>query len=86
MDDAALDRLAARRWRVAVLLTGVMFVVYFGFVLAVAFARDMVSTLVGDTVSVGILLGAGTIVVAPILTAIYVRWANRNLDRAGLTK
>lgn len=86
MDDAALDRLAARRWRVAVTLTAVMFAVYFGFVIAVAFARDTVATLVGDTVSVGILLGAGTILVAPLLTGIYVRWANRNLDAPRMPK
>ena len=59
-----------------------MVAVYFGFVLLVAFAKDTVASLVGDTVSVGILLGAGTILIAPILTGIYVWWANRSYDAA----
>jgi len=33
-------------------------------------------------VSVGILLGAAVIVLAPVLTAVYVRWANRHYDPA----
>jgi uncharacterized membrane protein (DUF485 family) len=35
-----------------------------------------------DRISVGIVVGAAVIVLAPILTAIYVRWANRHYDTA----
>jgi uncharacterized membrane protein (DUF485 family) len=54
---------------------------YFAFILLVAFAKPTVGALVGD-VSVGILLGASVIVLAPVLTLIYVRWANRSYDPA----
>jgi uncharacterized membrane protein (DUF485 family) len=80
MDDD-LHRLVARRWRVGGLLTAVMVIAYFGFILLVAFDKETAGTLIlGDRVSVGIVLGAVLIVLAPILIAIYVRWANRSYD------
>lgn len=82
-DDDALRTVVARRWRIGALLTALMMLAYFGFILLVAFAKPFVGTLVADgRVSVGILIGASVIVLAPILTAIYVRWANRRYDPA----
>lgn len=78
-----LERIVARRWRLGAALTAVMMSAYFGFILLVAFAKPTVGEmLAGDRVSVGIVLGAAVIVLAPILTAIYVRWANRHYDAA----
>ncbi|MCX5746514.1 MAG: DUF485 domain-containing protein [Proteobacteria bacterium] len=82
MSEQELVALARRRWRVSLLLTATIVVVYFGFIAMVAFARDTVASLVGDTVSVGIVLGAATIVLAPLLTGIYVWWSNRHYDAA----
>jgi uncharacterized membrane protein (DUF485 family) len=80
MDDD-LHKLVARRWRVGGLLTAVMVIAYFGFILLVAFDKDTAGTLIADDrVSIGIVLGALLIVLAPILIAIYVRWANRSYD------
>jgi uncharacterized membrane protein (DUF485 family) len=81
--DEQLAKLVARRWRIGALLTGVMMLAYFGFILVVAFAKPTAGTLFADDrVSVGIVLGAAVIVLAPVVTAIYVRWANRHYDRA----
>lgn len=78
-----LERIVARRWLIGASLTAVMMVGYFGFILLVAFAKPFVGTLLADDqVSVGIVIGASVIVLAPVLTAIYVRWANRHYDRA----
>lgn len=75
--------MVARRWRVGGALTALMMLGYFGFILLVAFDRDTAGTLMaGGRVSVGIVLGAGVIVLAPVSTAIYVRWANRRYDPA----
>jgi uncharacterized membrane protein (DUF485 family) len=80
MDDD-LRKLVARRSRVGAVLTAVMVLAYFGFIALVAFDRDTAGTLIlGGRVSVGIVLGALLIVLAPILIAIYVRWANRSYD------
>ena len=81
MADDDLQKLVARRWRVGGLLTAVMVIAYFGFIALVAFDKETAGTLIaGDRVSIGIVLGAALIVLAPILIAIYVRWANRSYD------
>lgn len=83
MDERALRTVVARRWRIGAALTAVMMLAYFGFILLVAFAKPFVGTLIADDqVSVGIVIGAVVIVLAPVLTAIYVRWANRHYDPA----
>ena len=60
-----------------------MMIAYFGFIALVAFGRDAAGTLIADDrVSIGIVLGALVIILVPVLTAIYVRWANRRYDAA----
>ena len=77
-----LEAVAAARWRVAISLTVVMMVVYFGFILLVAFNKPLLGTLVAPGLSLGMLLGALVIVVAWVLTWVYVSWANRHYDGA----
>lgn len=80
--DAALAAVAATRWRVAIVLTVLMMAVYFGFILLVAFAKPLLGAQIVNGLSVGMLLGALVIVVAWVLTWVYVRWANRHYDAA----
>lgn len=85
---STLEGVAAARWRIAIGLTIAMMVVYFGFVLLVAFGKEFLGRLVAPGLSWGILLGALVIVTAWVLTWAYVRWANRHYDSsvAGLRK
>jgi uncharacterized membrane protein (DUF485 family) len=76
-----LRALAQRRWRVAISLTGVMVVVYFGFILLIAYSKPFMASLLRPGLSVGIVLGALVIVAAWVLTLGYVRWANTRYDR-----
>ncbi len=69
-----------RRWRVAIALTAIVAVVYFGFILLVAYRKPLMGSLVAPGLSVGILLGALVIVAAWLTTWYYVRWANRHFD------
>jgi uncharacterized membrane protein (DUF485 family) len=83
MSDDELRAVIQRRWRIGAVLTAIMTATYFGFILLVAFAKPTAGTLIADDrVSVGVVLGAAVIIVAPILTAFYVRWANRYYDPA----
>lgn len=79
---SALAALAARRDRIALALTAATMVVYFGFVLLVAFEKPLLGTVLRPGLSVGIALGAGVILAAWALTGIYVAWANRRYDAA----
>jgi uncharacterized membrane protein (DUF485 family) len=79
--DSRLRALADRRTRVSVALTLAMIVVYFGFILLIAFDPALMGRLVRPGLSLGILLGALVIVVTWLLTWVYVWWANEHYDR-----
>jgi uncharacterized membrane protein (DUF485 family) len=78
----ALEALAAARARVAGTLTAATMLIYFGFILLIAFDKELLATLVAPGLSLGILLGALVIVASWGLTFVYVRWANRHYDAA----
>jgi uncharacterized membrane protein (DUF485 family) len=75
-----LRQLHQTRWRIALALTGAVVVIYFGFILLIAYRRDLLASLVVPGLSVGILLGALVIVASWLLTWFYVRWANTTYD------
>ena len=62
-------------------LTLAMMVVYFGFILLVAFNKEFLSQKLGAGVmTVGIPVGFGVIVFTVVITAIYVKRANGEFD------
>lgn len=76
----AIAALGAARWRVALALTAAMMLLYFGFILLVAFNKPLLGREITPGLSVGILLGACVIVAAWVLIWIYTRWANAHYD------
>lgn len=80
-NDERYLALVARRSRFAWLLTGIILVIYFGYILLIAFGRDVLATPIGDGVTtLGIPVGIGVILAGIVLTGIYVRRANREFD------
>ena len=53
---------------------------YSAYVLLGAFAHDFMAIKVWGNINVGLLIGLGQFVTTFVITAIYVRWANRELD------
>jgi uncharacterized membrane protein (DUF485 family) len=53
---------------------------YSAYVLLGAFAHDFMATRVWGNVNVGLLIGLGQFVSTFLITALYVRFANRDLD------
>ena len=84
MNDSAsrLVTLSAARWRLSVILTTAMTLIYVGFILLVAFNKALLGTVLVPGLSVGILLGVLVIVTAWLLIMVYVRWTNANYDVA----
>jgi uncharacterized membrane protein (DUF485 family) len=76
------QELVQQRNRLARNLTIAILVIYFGFVLLVAFAKGFLGTPLGaDTVTtIGIPVGLFVIVSAFVLTGIYVAKANTTFD------
>jgi uncharacterized membrane protein (DUF485 family) len=85
LEDQEFKHLAARKNRISAVLTGVTLVLYYGFILLIAFKRDLFGIKVSGNVTVGILLGIGVILGCWLLTGIYVGWANRHYD-AGISR
>lgn len=81
-NDPDYLRLVSERSRFAWILTVVMLVIYFGFVLIIAFDPSLLGIPLGEgmVTTVGIPVGVGVILSAFILTGIYVRRANGEFD------
>src|SRR5262245_43290900 len=80
LDDPDFKDLVARRNRISIILTVLTLVIYDGFMLLIAFKRDLFASKVTGNVTFGIFLGIGVIIACFLLAGIYVRWANRNYD------
>ena len=62
-------------------LTWAMMIVYYGFIMLVAFNKQFLSQKLGDGVmTIGVPIGFGVIVFTVIITIIYVRRANSEYD------
>lgn len=81
MNEQRLHELSARRARIAISLTAAMIVLYFGFILLIAYNKPLMGSLIVPGLTWGILLGALVIVISWLLTWWYVRWANTHYDR-----
>jgi uncharacterized membrane protein (DUF485 family) len=77
----SVTRLAAERWRFSLSLTIAMMVIYFGFILLIAYNKPLLGTLIAPGLSLGILLGSLVIIAAWVLIYIYIRWTNNYFDR-----
>ena len=81
-NDPDFIQLVAVRTKFAWTLTIVMLVIYFGFVLTIAFDPSILGTPLssGSVTTVGIPVGVAVIVSAFLLTGVYVRRANGEFD------
>jgi uncharacterized membrane protein (DUF485 family) len=66
----------------SIVMTIMMMVVYFGYILLIAFNKPFLATKLsaGAVTSVGIPMGLGVLVFTIVITAIYVRKANTEFD------
>jgi uncharacterized membrane protein (DUF485 family) len=73
--------LKAKRTRFGWTLTAMMMIVYYGFILLVAFDKELLSRRIGDGVmTLGMPIGLGVIIFTIVITGIYVNRANGEFD------
>ncbi|WP_115718678.1 DUF485 domain-containing protein [Gallaecimonas mangrovi] len=74
--------MVVRRERFAWVLSAIMLVIYFAFILIIAFSPQTFAKPIfaGSVVTWGIPVGLGVIISAFVLTGIYVRRSNREFD------
>jgi uncharacterized membrane protein (DUF485 family) len=79
--NPAFQELVRKRTSFAWLLSALMLLIYFGFILLVAFNKPFLATPLGAGVTtVGIPIGIAVIISAFVLTGIYVKRANSEFD------
>ena len=79
--DPRYVALVARRARLGWTLSAIIFAAFVGYLLLIAFNRAWLATPIGTGVmSLGIPIGLGLILLAILLTGIYVAQANRHYD------
>lgn len=76
------QELKAKRSSFGWWLTAAMMVVYYGFILLVAFDKPLLAKRLGEGVTtLGMPIGLAVIVFTIVITAIYVRRANNEFDQ-----
>ncbi len=73
--------LVRQKWIVSLVLTLVMLIIYFGFILLIAFDKPFLAKPIGLNLTLGLPVGIGILVLAWLLTGIYIIWANRSYDK-----
>ena len=80
-EDPRYRQLVRDRWRFSWALSAIILVIFFGYILLIAFAPQVLARPIGGgTTTLGIPVGIGVILAGIVLTAIYVRRANRRYD------
>ncbi len=76
----AFKRLVRRRWMVSAVLTVLLFIIYYGYILLIGYHKPFLARKIGEVTTLGIPLGVAVIVLSWVLTVVYVIWANRVYD------
>ena len=81
--SAKFQELVRQRSRLAIILSIIMLVIYFGFILLVAYAPGFLGTPLSSTgvTTIGVPIGLFVIISAFVLTGIYVAKANTTFDQ-----
>lgn len=76
-------QLVAKRSRLAWGLSLIILLIYFSFILLIAFAPEFLGQPISETssITIGIPIGIFIIITAFMLTGVYVRKANKDFDR-----
>jgi uncharacterized membrane protein (DUF485 family) len=78
--DPLFHELVAKRKRFAWTLSLAMLIIYFGFILIIAFAPKLLAIPISGVITLGIPVGLFVIIAAFVLTGVYVQRANSEFD------
>lgn len=82
LESEKFRNLVKKRLKVSLSLTAIMLLVYFGFILIIAFYKELLAIKIGEHITLGLPIGVGIIVFAWLLTGLYTRWANSKYDKS----
>ncbi|MBA4349117.1 MAG: DUF485 domain-containing protein [Thermodesulfovibrio sp.] len=80
LNDSDFKELTQQKKTISVMLTIIELILYFGFIALIAFNKPFLASKITSTITIGIPIAIGTIILSWVLTGIYVRWANNKYD------
>lgn len=80
LSDPDFIKLSSTRNRIAAVLTALTLIVYYGFILLMAYGKETLSRTISPNITVGLPIGVAVIVLSWIFVFIYARWANKTYD------
>jgi len=80
LESPDFKQLVTRRFTVSTVLLVLLFIIYYGYILLIPYAPDLMKTKIGEVTTLAIPLGVAVIVAAFVLTAVYILWANSSYD------
>lgn len=81
LETKEFRELVSKKNRISILLTALELIMYFGYVLVLAFKKELLSQKIAEGLTVGIPVGIAIIVLSWLLTGVYVFWANTYYDK-----
>lgn len=80
-NDSDFQKLVAERTKITIILTVAELVIYFGFILLIAFNKEFLAQkLENSVITIGIPIGIGVIILSFLLNGFYVYIANKEYD------
>lgn len=80
LESQEFRALVAKKASTSIVLSILLFLCYYGFILLIGFNKPFLAQKIGETTTLGIPLGVAVIIAAWLLTVIYVVWANSSYD------
>ncbi len=81
LNDPSFKRLKKEKWIISVVLGFLVMLLYYGFILMMAYNKPFFANKVTENITIGIPLGVFVLASTIGITAIYVIWANTSYDR-----
>jgi len=80
LNDIDFKKLRVHKSFITIVLTILTLIVYYGFISLIAFNKPFLASKITQTITIGIPIGIGVIVLSWVFTGIYVWWANKKYD------
>jgi uncharacterized membrane protein (DUF485 family) len=78
--DPDFRAMVSARTGIVSILTVLTLVFYYGFILLMAYGKDILSKQIAPNITIGLPIGVAVIVISWILTYTYANWANKKYD------
>jgi uncharacterized membrane protein (DUF485 family) len=82
INSSEFKALVKKRTTISVILTVIICVAYFKFLLIIAFNKEILAYKITDNITLGLPVGVGLIIFTWLITGFYVFWSNKYYDKS----